>query len=124
MSHAVYNVISITCVLSAFDPLQHAFLNVTKRVTIVLVFYLLVQSVPSPLNIMSGLTCLVVSILGTQVSSVECQNVNLTLKELLGTQKRIFKQCRIPGICDYTRSADWIIQFCYKQQQQYPRGRY
>ena len=63
----VYNVVSITCVLSAFNPLQHAFLNVAKRVTIVLVFYLLVQRVPSPLNIVSGVTCLLVSILGTQV---------------------------------------------------------
>ena len=67
VSHAVYNIISITCVLSVFDPLQHALLNVVKRVSIVLVFYLLVQKIPSPLNIMSGIACLAVSIIGTQV---------------------------------------------------------
>ena len=67
LSHAVYNIISITCVLSVFDPLQHALLNVVKRVSIVLVFYLLVQKIPSPLNILSGIACLAVSIIGTQV---------------------------------------------------------
>ena len=67
LSHAVYNIISITCVLSVFDPLQHALLNVVKRVSIVLVFYLFVQKIPSPLNILSGIACLAVSIIGTQV---------------------------------------------------------
>ena len=67
VSHAVYNMVSITCVLSVFDPLQHALLNVVKRVSIVLVFYLLVQKIPSPLNIFSGIACLAVSIIGTQV---------------------------------------------------------
>ena len=55
VSHAAYNIISITLVLSVFDPLQHALLNVVKRVSIVLVFYLLVQKIPSPFNIISGL---------------------------------------------------------------------
>ena len=67
VSHAVYNIVSITCVLSVFDPLQHALLNVVKRVSIVLVFYLLVQKIPSPLNVMSGMACLSVSIIGAQV---------------------------------------------------------
>ena len=68
LSHAGYNIISITCVLSVFDPLQHALLNVVKRVSIVLVFYLLIQKIPSPLNIISGMACLVVSsIIGTKV---------------------------------------------------------
>ena len=68
LSHAAYNIISITCVLSVFDPLQHVLLNVVKRVSIVLVFYLLIQRIPSPLNIISGIACLVVScIIGTKV---------------------------------------------------------
>ena len=66
--HSLYNVISITCVLSAFNPLQHALLNVVKRVSIVLVFYLFVQKIPSPLNIISGLACLTTSIIGTKVN--------------------------------------------------------
>lgn len=64
VSHAVYNIVSITCVLSVFDPLQHALLNVVKRVSIILVFYLLVQMIPTPLNVISGISCLIV---GTQV---------------------------------------------------------
>ena len=66
--HSLYNVISITCVLSAFNPLQHSLLNVVKRVSIVLVFYLFVQKIPSPLNIISGLACLTASIMGTKVN--------------------------------------------------------
>ena len=68
LSHAAYNIISITLVLSVFDPLQHALLNVIKRVSIVLVFYLLVQEVPSPLNIISGIACISVSIIATKVN--------------------------------------------------------
>ena len=68
LSHAAYNIISITLVLSVFDPLQHALLNVIKRVSIVLVFYLLVQKVPSPLNIISGIACISVSIIATKVN--------------------------------------------------------
>ena len=69
LSHAVYNIISITCVLSVFDPLQHALLNVVKRVTIVLVFYLLIQKLPSLLNVISGISCLAVSIIGIKVTT-------------------------------------------------------
>lgn len=41
--HVVYNAVSLTVVLSMFNPLQHAFLNIAKRVSIVLVFYIFVQ---------------------------------------------------------------------------------
>ena len=68
ISHAAYNIISITLVLSVFDPLQHALLNVMKRVSIVLLFYLLVQKVPSLLNIISGMACISVSIIATKVN--------------------------------------------------------
>ena len=67
LSHVLYNLISLACVLSAFNPLQHAFLSVTRRVTVVTLFCLLAPVSPS-LSIFSGGMCLLVSILGTQVN--------------------------------------------------------
>ena len=62
VSHVVYNLISLTAVLVMFDPLQHALLNVAKRVSIVLVFYLFVQQIVNPFNSLMAVTCLIVSI--------------------------------------------------------------
>ena len=61
-NHVVYNIISLTAVLVVFDPLQHALLNVAKRVSIVLVFYLFIQQNFALLNSMFAVTCLIISV--------------------------------------------------------------
>jgi len=66
-NHVVYNIISLTAVLVVFDPLQHALLNVAKRVSIVLVFYLFIQQNFALLNSMFAVTCLIISIEGTKI---------------------------------------------------------
>ena len=43
ISHALYNIISLTIILSFFNPVQHAMLNVVKRTSIILVFYIFSQ---------------------------------------------------------------------------------
>ena len=61
-NHVVYNIISLTAVLVLFDPLQHALLNVAKRVSIVLVFYLFIQQNFALMNSMFAVTCLIISV--------------------------------------------------------------
>ena len=55
--HATYNIISMTVILSMFSPIQHALLNVAKRVTVVLAFFLVTFTTAnqvSPINIISA----------------------------------------------------------------------
>ena len=65
--HVIYNAVSLTLVLSMFDPLQHAFLNIAKRVSIVLIFYVFVQQEFAPFNTISAAFCLIVCVLGTKI---------------------------------------------------------
>ena len=115
LSHAAYNIISITLVLSVFDPLQHALLNVIKRVSIVLVFYLLVQKVPSPLNIISGIACISVSIIATKVSLYHI-NPNVLTICVFAVYEYIQVQSSIPSKTfkkhiDNIFFSDWCHEF-------------
>merc|ERR1711892_869105 len=71
ISHALYNIISLTIILSFFNPVQHAMLNVGKRTSIVLVFYIFSQRPPTILNLMSAILCLIVIIVGVKVMSTK-----------------------------------------------------
>ena len=65
--HILYNIISITIILAIFNPVQHAMLNVAKRTSIVIVFYIFAQHHLSILNLVSATFCLVLSIASVQV---------------------------------------------------------
>merc|ERR1711892_354932 len=71
VSHALYNIISLTIILSIFNPVQHAMLNVGKRTSIILVFYIFSQRPFTILNLMSAILCLIVIIVGVKVMSTK-----------------------------------------------------
>ena len=67
--HAVYNIISMTVILSMFSPIQHALLNVGKRVTVVLGFFIVTFSTASSvslLNVVSAVSCIAIIVFGNQ----------------------------------------------------------
>ena len=64
--HAIYNMISLTLVLSTFNPVQHSLLNVGKRISIVIALYFFSQRVLSPVNIVSAGLCLLVCVSGVR----------------------------------------------------------
>ena len=71
--HPIYNIISLTVILSMFSPIQHALLNVAKRVTVVLGFLIFTYSTStgvSMTNIISGCLCITVIIWGNRVKEV------------------------------------------------------
>ena len=116
LSHAAYNIISITLVLSVFDPLQHALLNVIKRVSIVLVFYLLVQKVPSPLNIISGIACISVSIIATKVNKILSFSISIQMICAIAVYEYLQVQSGIPSKTfekhiDNIFFPDWCHEF-------------
>ena len=65
--HAVYNIVSLTMVLSIFNPVQHSLLNVGKRISIVIALYVFSQRSLTPVNIVSAIVCLAVSVYGVTV---------------------------------------------------------
>jgi len=74
ISHVLYNIISLTVILSLFNPVQHAMLNVGKRTSIVLVFYFFSQRPFTIFNLVSAIICLLVSIVGVKVMSLKTQS--------------------------------------------------
>jgi len=68
--HAVYNLVSLTLVLSIFNPVQHALLNVGKRISIVMALFVFSQRSFSIVNIFSAMICLAVIIYGVKVVKV------------------------------------------------------
>ena len=78
--HLVYNLISVTVILAIFDPIQHSPLNVGKRTSIVVAFYLFSQRPYSLVNLISTLICLISSVLGARA---------LKPKEASGVTKNI-----------------------------------
>ena len=71
ISHALYNIISLTIILSFFNPVQHAMLNVGKRTSIIIVFYIFSQRPFTIFNLISAIICLLVSIVGVRVMAVK-----------------------------------------------------
>ena len=65
--HAVYNIVSLTMVLSIFNPVQHSLLNVGKRISIVIALYVFSQRSFNMFNIVSALVCLAVSVYGVRI---------------------------------------------------------
>ena len=68
--HPIYNIISLTVILSMFSPIQHALLNVAKRVTVVLGFLIFTYSTStgvSMTNVISGCLCISVIMWGNRV---------------------------------------------------------
>ena len=65
--HLIYNIISLTIILSIFDPVQHAMLNVAKRISIVIIFYLFGHQHFTLFNITSASLCLVVCLSGVNL---------------------------------------------------------
>ena len=65
--HAIYNMISLTIVLSTFNPVQHSLLNVGKRISIVIALFVFSQRSFSLVNIISACVCLTVSVYGVRV---------------------------------------------------------
>jgi len=84
ISHALYNIISLTIILSFFNPVQHAMLNVGKRTSIVLVFYIFSQRPFTILNLISAILCLIVSIVGVQVMSIKKHDESNDKSEEIG----------------------------------------
>merc|ERR1711892_194009 len=84
ISHALYNIISLTIILSIFNPVQHAMLNVGKRISIVLVFYIFSQRPFTILNLISAILRLIVSIVGVQVMSIKKQSESNEKSEEIG----------------------------------------
>ena len=74
ISHALYNIISLTIILLFFNPVQHALLNVGKRTSLVLVFYIFSQRFFAPLNFLSAVLCLIISLASVQSLSVKKQD--------------------------------------------------
>ena len=67
--HAIYNIISMTIILTMFSPIQHALLNVAKRVTVVLGFFIVTFSTASsvsPLNVLSAVSCITIIVFGNR----------------------------------------------------------
>ena len=73
-SHALYNIISLTIILAYFNPVQHAMLNVGKRTSIVLVFYIFSQRPFTVFNLISAVICLTVSVVGVQTLAAKKQS--------------------------------------------------
>ena len=65
ISHCAYSMISITVILAAFDPLQHALLNTVKRMVIVAAFALLTMSNWNFINMTCAIFSMTLSVLGT-----------------------------------------------------------
>ena len=59
--------ISLTIVLSTFNPVQHSLLNVGKRISIVIALFVFSQRSFSMVNILSACVCLTVSVYRVRV---------------------------------------------------------
>merc|ERR1719410_1142783 len=67
--HATYNIISMTIILTLFSPIQHALLNVAKRVTVVLGFFIVTFSTANTVsltNVFSAVSCIVIIVFGNR----------------------------------------------------------
>ena len=67
--HATYNIISMTIILTLFSPIQHALLNVAKRVTVVLGFFIVTFSTANTVsltNVFSAVSCIIIIVFGNR----------------------------------------------------------
>ena len=78
--HATYNIISMTIILTMFSPIQHALLNVAKRVTVVLGFFIVTFSTSSSVsafNVFSAVSCIVIIVFGNRHIKVSIFNFHI-----------------------------------------------
>ena len=74
--HVGYNIISLTVILAAFNPVQHALLNVAKRITVVIALFIFSNKFISSSNVISAIVCLAVTIVGTSNLNTEEKHKN------------------------------------------------
>ena len=82
--HAIYNIISMTIILTMFSPIQHALLNVGKRVTVVLGFFIITFSTASSvslLNVFSAVSCITIIVLGNRHLKVNSEHSHSMYKK-------------------------------------------
>merc|ERR1719206_548906 len=107
ISHALYNIISLTIILLFFNPVQHAMLNVGKRTSIVLVFYIFSQRHFTALNFVSAVCCLIISVVSVQALSVKKQSGTSDKSEDTISHKHLGLSIFI--LCLSLGSLSWVV---------------
>ena len=79
LAHCAYSFVSLVVILSMFDPVEHAMLNTSKRLTLVVAFYLLISAnYWNYFNIACALTSLSLNIYGSNFKYKDQQGKLIT----------------------------------------------